>query len=236
LPALAIDLVRRPVAVIVASGPLSSFAAKAATTTTPIVFLVGNDPVQLGLSTSLSQPSGNLTGINIFNSELGAKRLELVRDLLPGATRIAVLVNPADANLTEVQSKGTTDAARAMGLQIQVHNANTSAEINAAFEAIGRERPDAVVVGSTPFLNGRQVQLAQLAAFYRVPTISALRDYAEVGGLMSYGSNIVDSYRQAGLYVGRILNPTSLSWSSMHKPHGCSVSPYPPRCSAAPTR
>ena len=205
LPALAVDLVRRPVAVIVASGPPSSFAAKAATTTIPIVFLVGNDPVQLGLATSLSRPDGNMTGINIFNSELGAKRLELLRDLLPGAARIAVLVNPADASLSEPQSKEVTDAARTMGLQIQVHSANTSAEINSAFEAIARERPDAVVVASTPFLNGRQVQLAQLAAFHRLPTISALRDYAEAGGLMSYGSNIVDSYRQAGVYVGRIL-------------------------------
>jgi ABC-type uncharacterized transport system substrate-binding protein len=205
LPALAVDLVRRPVAVIVASGPSSSFAAKATTTTIPIVFLVGNDPVQLGLATSLSRPGGNMTGINIFNSELGAKRLELIRDLLPKAVRIAVLFNPDDANLTERESQEVTDAARTMGLEIQVYNANTSAEINAAFEAIGRERPDAVVIGSTPFLNGRQVQLAQLAAFHRLPAISALRDYAEVGGLMSYGSNIVDSYRQAGLYVGHIL-------------------------------
>jgi putative ABC transport system substrate-binding protein len=115
LPALAVDLVRRPVAVIVASGPLSSFAAKAATTKIPIVFLVGNDPVQLGLTTSLSRPSGNMTGINIFNSELVAKRLELLRDLVPGAARIAVLVNPADAALTEPQSKEVTNAARAMG-------------------------------------------------------------------------------------------------------------------------
>jgi putative ABC transport system substrate-binding protein len=205
LPALAVDLVRRPVAVIVASGPPSSFAAKAATTTIPIVFLVGNDPVQLGLVMSLSRPGGNMTGINIFNTELAAKRLELLRDLLPGAARIAVLFNPADANLYETESKEMIDAARTMGLQIQAYNANTSAEINAAFEAMARERPDAVVIGSTPFLNGRQVQLAQLAAFHRLPAISALRDYAEVGGLMSYGSNIVDSYRQAGLYVGRIL-------------------------------
>ena len=211
LPALAVDLVRRPVAVIVASGPLSSFAAKAATTKIPIVFLVGNDPVQLGLTTSLSRPSGNMTGINIFNSELVAKRLELLRDLVPGAARIAVLVNPADAALTEPQSKEVTNAARAMGLHIQIHNANTSAEINAAFQAIGRERPDAVLVTSTPFLNGRQVQLAQLAAFHRVPAISALRDYAEAGGLISYGSNIVDAYHQAGIYVGRILGGAKLA-------------------------
>jgi len=205
LPALAADLVRRPVAAIVAAGPPSTFAAKAATTTIPIVFLVGNDPVQLGLATSLSRPGGNMTGINLFNSELGAKRLELLRDLLPGAARIAVLVNPADRTLTETQLKELNAAARAMGLQIQVHNADTSAEINAAFEAIGRERPDAVFVAVTPFFNGRRVQLAQLAAFHRLPAIYALRDYAEAGGLMSYGSDIIDGYRQVGLYVGRIL-------------------------------
>jgi putative ABC transport system substrate-binding protein len=146
-----------------------------------------------------------MTGINLFNSELGAKRLELLRDLLPGAARIAVLVNPADRTLTETQLKELNAAARAMGLQIQVHNADTSAEINAAFEAIGRERPDAVFVAVTPFFNGRRVQLAQLVAFHRLPAIYALRDYAEAGGLMSYGSDIIDGYRQVGLYVGRIL-------------------------------
>jgi putative ABC transport system substrate-binding protein len=152
-----------------------------------------------------------MTGINIFNSEIVAKRLELLRDLVPGAARIAVLLNPADATLTEPQSKEVSNAARVMGLHIQIHNANTSAEINAAFEAIGRERPDGVLITSTPFLNGRQVQLAQLAAFHRVPAISALRDYAEAGGLISYGSNIVDAYRQAGLYVGRILSGAKLA-------------------------
>ncbi len=205
LPSLAVDLVRRPVAAIVASGPPSSFAAKAATTTIPIVFLVGNDPVQLGLAASLSRPGGNMTGINIFNSELASKRLELLRDLLPRAGRIAVLVNPADARLTEIQLKDVNAAARSMGLQIQVHNADTSAEITAAFEAMGRERPDAVLVGTTPFLNGRRVQLAQLSAFHRLPAIYSGREYVEVGGLMSYASDIVDAYRQAGLYVSRIL-------------------------------
>jgi putative tryptophan/tyrosine transport system substrate-binding protein len=205
LPALAIDLVRRPVAVIVASGPPSSFAAKTATTTIPIVFLVGTDPVQLGFATSLSRPGGNMTGINIFNSELASKRLELLRDLLPRAGRIAVLVNPADARLTEAQLKDVNPAARSMKVQIQIHNADTSAEIDAAFEAMGRERPDAVLVATTPFLNGRRVQLAQLAAFHRLPAIYAGREYVEVGGLMSYGSDIVDAYRQAGVYVGRIL-------------------------------
>jgi putative tryptophan/tyrosine transport system substrate-binding protein len=204
LPALATDLVRLPVAAIVAAGPPSTFAAKAATTTIPIVFLVGTDPVQLGLATSLSRPSGNMTGINVFNSELAAKRLELLRDLLPQAARIAVLVNPADV-ITKTQLKEVTAAAQAMGLQIQVHNADTSAEINAAFEAIGRERPDAVFVAVSVFLNGRRIQLAQLATFHRLPTIYGLREYADAGGLMSYGSDITAGYRQAGIYVGRIL-------------------------------
>jgi len=205
LPSLANDLVRRPVAAIVASGLPSAVAAKAATTTIPIVFLVGNDPVQLGLATSLSRPGGNLTGINFFNSELASKRLELLRDLLPRAVRIAVLVNPADARLTEIQLKDVSAAARSMDLQIQVHNADSSAEIDAAFATMGRERPDAVLVGTTPFLNGRRVQLAQVAAFHRLPAIYAGREYVEVGGLLSYGSDIVDAYRQVGVYVGRIL-------------------------------
>jgi putative ABC transport system substrate-binding protein len=205
LPQLAADLVHRQVAAIITAGPPSTFAAKAETTTIPIVFLVGADPVQLGLATSHSRPGGNVTGVNIFNSELGAKRLELLRDLLPKASRIASLVNPADVTLTETHLKDVNAAARAMGLQIQVYNADTSAEINAAFETMGRERPDAVLVATTPFLNGRRVQLAQLAAFHHLPAIYALRDYVEAGGLMSYGSDIIDGYRQAGIYVGRIL-------------------------------
>src|SRR5262249_34886365 len=136
LPSLAVNLVRRPVTAIVASGPPSSFAAKAATTTIPIVFLVGNDPVQLGLASSLSRPDRNLTGINILNSELASKRLELLRDLLPGVRRIAVLVNPADASLSEVQLKDAKAAAQSMGVQIQVYKADTGAEIDAAFEAM----------------------------------------------------------------------------------------------------
>ena len=205
MPSLAVDLVRRPVAAIVASGPPSTFAAKAATAKIPIVFLVGNDSVQLGLASSLSRPDGNLTGINILNSELAAKRLELLRDVLPRIGRIAVLVNPADESLTEVQLKDVASAARAIGVQIQVYNADSSAEIIAAFDAMGRDRPDAVLVGTTPFLNGRRVQLAQAAAFHRLPAVYAGREYVEVGGLMSYGSNIVDAYRQIGVYVGRIL-------------------------------
>jgi len=205
LPSLALDLVRRRVAAIVTSGPPSSFAAKAATTTVPILFLVGNDPVQLGLTNSLSRPDGNLTGINIVNSELASKRLELLRDLLPRVGRIGLLVNPADASLTEIQLKDVNAAARSMGVQVQVYNADTSVEINSAFESMGHDRPDAVLVGTTPFLNGRRVQLAQVAAFHRLPAIYAGREYVEVGGLMSYGSNIVDAYRQVGVYVGRVL-------------------------------
>jgi len=205
LPLLAGELVSRSVAAIVAAGVPTTFAAKAATTTIPIVFLVGNDPVELGLVGSLSRPAGNLTGIDIFTSELAAKRLEVLRDLLPKATRMGVLVNPADAGASDSQLKEIEAAARAMGLQIKVHNADTRAEIDAAFEAMDRDRPDAVFVGTTVFLNGRRVQLAHLSTFYRLPAVYALRDFVEVGGLISYGSDIIDSFRQAGRYVGRVL-------------------------------
>ena len=167
--------------------------------------MVGDDPARLGLVASLARPGGNITGINIFNAELAAKRLELLRELVPRATRVAVLVNPADVWATEPQSGAVKAAAHQMGLQIQVLNADRRAEIDAAFETIGRERPDALFVGTSPFLNGRRVQLTQLAAFQRLPAIYAVREYAEVGGLMSYGSDIVDGYRQIGLYAGRIL-------------------------------
>jgi ABC-type uncharacterized transport system substrate-binding protein len=205
LPELAADLVRRRVAVIATAGSPSTFAAQAATKTIPVVFLVGDDPVRLGLVTSLSRPGGNMTGINILSAELAAKRLELLRGLLPKLVRIAVLVNPADITVTETQLKDVNAAAGAMGLQIQVFNANTSAEIDAAFETMGRERPDAVLVATSAFLNGRRVQLAHLATFHRLPAIYALREYAEVGGLMSYGSNVVDGFRQVGVYTGRVL-------------------------------
>jgi ABC-type uncharacterized transport system substrate-binding protein len=197
-------LAQRGVAVIATAGTPSTLAAKAASTTIPIVFLTGDDPVRLGLVASLSRPGGNLTGINVFNSEVTAKRMELLRELVPHLRRIAVLVNPADAN-TETQLKAVNEAARAMGLQIQVLNADTSTEIDAAFETMGRERPDGVFVGTTAFLNGRRVQLAHQASFHRLPAIYASRDYAEAGGLMSYGSDIMGGWRQAGVYTGRIL-------------------------------
>jgi len=208
LPGLAAELARRRVAVIATAGPDASFAAKAEASTIPTVFLVGDDPVRLGLVNSLSQPGGNMTGINIFILELAAKRLELLRQLVPKAARIAVLANPADVAATYTQSREVEATARSMGLQVQFHNANNSKEIDVAFEAIGREKPDAVFISVTPFFNGRRIQLVQLAAFHRLTATYGLRDYAEAGGLMSYGSNIVDAYRQVGIYAGRILKGT----------------------------
>jgi putative tryptophan/tyrosine transport system substrate-binding protein len=205
LPTLAAELVSRRVAVIATGSPPPTFAAKAPTTTIPIVFLVGDDPARLGLVTNLSRPGGNITGTNILTSELAAKRLELLRELVPQAARVAVLVNPANVAATETQLKDVGAAARAIGLQIQIHNANTSAEIDAAFETMSRERPDAVFVTTSAFFNGRRVQLAQLAAFHRLPASYGLRDYVEAGGLMSYGTNIVDGWHQVGIYTGRIL-------------------------------
>ncbi len=205
LPELAADLVRRKVALIATVGATpAALAAKGATATVPIVFLVGEDPAKLGLVTSLARPSGNLTGINIFNAELSGKRLELLHEFLPRASRVAVLVNPADPN-TKATLKDLEAAARGMGLQIQVLNANTSPEISAAFETVKHDRPDALFVGTSPFLNARRVQLTQLAAFHRIPATYPLRENAEVGGLMSYGTNIADAFRQVGVYSGRIL-------------------------------
>jgi len=213
LPELAADLVRRKVAVIATGGPPATFAAQAATASIPITFLVADDPVRLGLAVSLSRPGSNMTGINVFNAEVAAKRLELLRDLVPGVARIAVLANAADATMMETQLRDVDTAARAMALHMQTLKADTSGEIDAAFKTFGRERPDAVFVTTSPFLNGRRIQLAQLAAFHHLPATYALRDYAEAGGLMSYGSNIVDGYRQVGIYVGRVLKgakPTDL--------------------------
>jgi putative ABC transport system substrate-binding protein len=205
LPDLAAELVRRRVAVIAATSTSSALPTKAATTTTPIVFIVGEDPVRLGLVASLARPGGNVTGINFFATELAAKRLELLRELVPGALRTAVLVNPADAAITEATVKDVEAASRAMGLQIQVFNASTSREIDATFASFGRERPDALFVSTSPFLTDRRVQLALLAVLHRVPAIYAVRDFVEAGGLMSYGASLRDAYRQIGVYCGRIL-------------------------------
>ena len=206
LPVLAAELVLRKVAVITTiGGATPAFAAKAATTTIPIVFVVAEDPVRLGLVASLARPGGNLTGINFFNAELVAKRLELLRELVPAATRVAVLVNPANATTTETTLRDAEPAARAMGLQIQLLNASTNREIDAAFATLARERPDALFVGGDAFFTVRRVQLAQLATLHKIPAIYASREHAEAGGLLSYGTSFPDTYRQLGIYTGRIL-------------------------------
>jgi putative ABC transport system substrate-binding protein len=206
LPELAAELVRRQVAVIAATGGTpAALAAKAATSTIPIVFAVPEDPVRLGLVASLARPGSNMTGINFFNVELAAKRLELLRELVPAAVHVAVLVNPTNVANTEANLKDVQLAARAMGLQIQVVRAGTSREIDAAFATIGRERPDALFVGGEALFNSRRLQLALLAARHAVPATYASRDYPASGGLMSYGADVTDAYRQVGAYAGRIL-------------------------------
>ena len=203
LPELAAELVRRQVAVFVTTGgPIAVFAAKAATTTIPILFVINDDPVKLGLVASVARPGGNLTGVNIFTLELVAKRLELLHELVPSAAHIAMFVSAGSAETTV---RDAEPVARALGLQIQFFNVSTIGEIDAAFATFARERPDALFVAGDPFLAGRRVQLAQLAAFHRLPATYAARDYAEAGGLMSYGPNIKDGFRQIGVYTGRIL-------------------------------
>src|SRR5262249_13335258 len=202
LPELAAELVHRQVAVIVASGgPAVAFVAKAATTTIPTVFIVAEDPVRLGLVASLARPGGNLTGINFYSQELAAKRLELLHELVPAATRVAVLVNPDNARITEITLKDAETAGRAMGLQIQVFNASTSREIEGVFATLARERPDALFVGG----DARRLQLSLQAMRLAVPAAYSGREYAEAGGLMSYGSDVRDAYHQIGVYTGRIL-------------------------------
>ena len=205
LPTLATELAQRRVAVIATGGLPSTFAAKAATATIPVVFVVGEDPVRLGLVTSLARPGGNLTGINFFAVELTAKRLELLREVVPAAVRIAVLVNPTHATYTESILRDVAAAAPAMGLQIQVLNASTIREIDAAFATLVSWRPDALFLANDPFLIDRRVQLAQLAARHAVPATHQDRLYPEVGGLMSYGASVRDSWRQVGVHTGRIL-------------------------------
>jgi putative tryptophan/tyrosine transport system substrate-binding protein len=205
LPELAADLVRRQVAVI-ATRSTGVFAAKSATSTIPIVFAISEDPVRLGLVSSLARPGGNLTGVNFFSTEVAAKRLELLRELVPGVARVAVLVNPANAMRAEATVKDVQAAAGAMGLKaIQVVRASSSSEINAAFATFARERPDALFVGTDPFFTSRRVQLILLTTRHAVPTTYPGRQYPEIGGLMSYGSNSADAFRQIGVYVGRIL-------------------------------
>ena len=205
LPALMADLVRRRVAVIATpAGNFAAQVAKAATTTIPIVFGVAEDPVKLGLVASLARPSGNLTGINFFTSELTAKRLALLHELVPKAVRIAMLVNPANP-ATESALRDMPDAARAMGLQIQVLNASTRSEIEAAFASLVRDRAEALYVAGDVFFTSRRVQFATLAASYRIPASYPSRQAVEAGGLMAYDSDRVGMYRQVGAYTGQIL-------------------------------
>jgi putative tryptophan/tyrosine transport system substrate-binding protein len=205
LPALMADLVRRRVAVIVAFSNAPALAAKAATTTIPIVFGVGQDPVKMGLVASLARPGGNATGINFFNQEAVAKRLGLLHDLVPKAVRIAVLVNPANASATEATLRELPEAARALGLQTAVLKASTSREIEAAFSTLVPHRADALFVAPDSFFTGRPVQFATLAAHHRVPAAYTQRAFVEAGGLMSYGTDITDMWRQVGVYTGQIL-------------------------------
>jgi putative ABC transport system substrate-binding protein len=206
LPELMADLVRRRVAVIVTPGSNpAALAAKAATTAIPIVFGVGVDPVQLGLVASLARPGGNATGVNFLIGDVAAKRLGLLHELVPKAARIAVLVNPTNASITEATMREIPEAARALGLQIEVLNASTSRDIDAAFASLVRGRADALYVAPDALFSSRRVQFATLAARHAIPAAYGDRDYAEVGGLMSYGTDIVEMYKQVGDYCGRIL-------------------------------
>jgi len=208
LPELAVDLVRRRVAVIATASPPAAFAAKEATATIPIVFGMAQDPVKLRLVASLARPGSNLTGINFLLTELAAKRLELLREMVPAAKQVAVLVNPAQAMNTESTLQEVQAAAQAMGLQVRVLNVATDREIDAAFAGFEHGRPDALFVGSGTLFTGRRVQLTQWAAHHRMPASYAGREYVEAGGMMSYGSNTADAFRQIGAYVGRILKGT----------------------------
>ena len=208
LPALTADLVQRRATVIFAISPTAALAAKAAIATIPIVFIVNEDPVRLGLVASLARPGGNLTGINILTAEVTATRLDLLRELMPSATRVGVLVNPVNATNTDTTLREMAAAARTTGLQVKVLNASTSREIEAAFATLLHERPDALFVGAEPYFYGRRVQLVVLAASHRLPAIYSQRDFVEAGGLMSYGTNIADAFRQIGVYAGRIRKGT----------------------------
>ena len=204
LPALAAELVRRQVAVIAATGGISSaLAAKAATTTIPIVFGVAQDPVKLGLVASLNRPGGNVTGVNFLVVDLGSKQLGLLHELVPAAVRVGLLVNPRIP--TEPVTRDVAAAASAIGLQVDVVEASESREIEAAFRTLVRNRADALVVGPDPFFASRRLQLATLATRHAIPAVYNIREYAEAGGLMSYGTSPTEAYRQVGIYTGKIL-------------------------------
>jgi ABC-type uncharacterized transport system substrate-binding protein len=207
LPAMAADLLRRPVTLIVAAAPPAALAAKTATTTIPIVFVVGVDPVAAGLVASFNRPGGNATGLTLITGPLGQKRLELLRELDPKASVIAMLVNPvspdAAPELRDVQA-----AAQMNGLQLRTFNASTASELDAAFTSLAAQRPDGLLVGSDPFFVVRRQDIVAAAARLRLTAIYPFREFAETGGLLSYGTNIANAYREAGIYVGRILRGT----------------------------
>ena len=205
LPALAGDLVGRPAALIAAGGVQAALAAKAATTTIPIVFEGGADPVELGLVTSLNQPGGNITGVSNFSTVLVAKQIELLRETVPNSAVISVLVNPTSPSLTQFTARDAQAAGRSLGTQINILNASTKDQIDTAFASFARERPDALLIGSDSFFFSRRVQLATLAARHAIPSICPYREFPAAGGLMSYGADVVDAYRLTGVYTGKIL-------------------------------
>jgi putative ABC transport system substrate-binding protein len=206
LPALMTELVRRRVAVIAPLGtPPAALAAKSATTTIPIVFAIGDDPVRLGLVASFARPGGNATGVNFFAQELAAKQVGLLHELVPKAARIAVLINPANPSTTEITLKGVQEAARVLGLQTLAFSASTTGGIEAAFAAIMREQVDALFVSGDPFYYDRRIEIVTLAARHRLPAVYGSRENADDGGLISYGTILAEAWRQAGIYVGSIL-------------------------------
>jgi putative ABC transport system substrate-binding protein len=205
LPALAAELVNRRVSVIAATGGIpSARSAKEATASIPIVFVTGNDPVNAGLVPSFNQPGGNITGIAFLTNTLGAKRIELLREMVPGATTIGMLVNPSNPDAVP-ETKDMRTAAHAIGCRLIVVNATTERELDQAFSVLAKERPGALAVAGDPFFAIRRQQLAELAARYSLAAISPFREFTDAGGLMSYGTSIIDAYRQAGTYVARIL-------------------------------
>ena len=221
LPELALELVRQRVDVIVTPGnTAAALAAKAATSTIPIVFGVSEDPVKFGLVASLGRPGGNATGINYFATEIVAKRLGVMRELLPRAVRVAALINPANVPNAKTTLQELKAAAYALGLEIIPYNASTAAEIDSAFTALVRGRPDALFVAPDSYYNTRREQLTQLAAAHSIPAVYSVRDYVEDGGLMSYGPSITDMNYRVGVYTGKILagrKPTELPVEQMSK-------------------
>jgi putative ABC transport system substrate-binding protein len=212
LPVLAADLVRRQVAVIAANG-LASRTAKAATTTIPIVFVAGFDPVEVGLVASLNQPGGNVTGVSVLDIELGPKRLELLHELIPAANGMAVLVNPADPARVEATSRELQAAAGTLGLKLHVLEASSDRDFDAVFVSLAQLQPVGLVIGGEPFFNSRSKQLGALTRQHAVPAIHPLPEFAAAGGLMSYGGSLAEAYRLAGVYAGRVLKgekPTDL--------------------------